>query len=387
MTALDHAILWHLYPLTATGAQIRGGRKPGRGVASLSAWLDYLVELGCDTLLLAPIFQSHTHGYDTIDHYRIDDRLGDEEDFGKLVGECRRRGITVVLDGVFNHVAADHSWVDQGLTTGRSWEGHEELAELNHGDERVADEVVAIMNYWLDRGIAGWRLDVAYAVPTAFWAKVTDRVRQTHPDAVFLGEIIHGDYAALLRDGHLDVVTQYELWKALWSSLKDTNMHELAHALGRHNEFLEAGYLNTFVGNHDTDRIASVVGQDQAILAAAILFTLPGVPSIYYGDEQGFEGLRGEGYAADDPVRPPLPETPAELSPLGARVHEFYQRFIAFRRRHDFLTTARVEIREVDNARLSYRVARAGDWLDVTVGVPGEFSAIASDGEELKFSL
>ena len=95
------------------------------------------------------------------------------------------------------------------------------------------------MNHWLGRGAGGWRLDAAYAVPPGFWAKVLPAVRESFPSAWFLGEMIHGDYAAYAEESGLDSITQYELWKAIWSSLNDRNFFELDHALGRHNEFLD----------------------------------------------------------------------------------------------------------------------------------------------------
>ncbi len=76
----------------------------------------------------------------------------------------------MLLDGVFNNVAAGHPWARAGLTTGQGWEGHGDLLELDHADPRVADEVAAVMDHWLQRGVAGWRLDVAFAVPGPLWA-------------------------------------------------------------------------------------------------------------------------------------------------------------------------------------------------------------------------
>ena len=304
---LDRTIWWHVYPLAALGAPIRSEHDSAHRLRALEPWLDYLVELGCNGLLLGPIFASATHGYDTLDHFRIDPRLGDESDFAWLIDACSARGIHVMLDGVFNHVARTHPWVEQGLAGDTDWEGHGELATLHHAEDSVRDAVVDIMLHWLRRGIAGWRLDVAYAVPPEFWSDVLARVREEFPDAMFLGEVIHGDYTEIARAGSLDAVTQYELWKAVWSSLVDANFWELAHALKRHPvEVL----TNTFVGNHDVDRIASTVGPEKAVLAAAVLMTVPGMPSIYYGDEQGFTGVRGESWSADDAVRPALPASP-----------------------------------------------------------------------------
>lgn len=378
---LDRTIWWHVYPLAALGAPIRSEHDSAHRLRALEPWLDYLVELGCNGLLLGPIFASATHGYDTLDHFRIDPRLGDESDFAWLIDACSARGIHVVLDGVFNHVARTHPWVEQGLAGDTDWEGHGELATLHHAEDSVRDAVVDIMLHWLRRGIAGWRLDVAYAVPPEFWADVLARVREEFPDAMFLGEVIHGDYTSITKAGSLDAVTQYELWKAVWSSLVDANFWELAHALERHPvEVL----TNTFVGNHDVDRIASTVGPEKAVLAAAVLLTVPGMPSIYYGDEQGFTGVRGESWSADDAVRPALPASPAELSPLGGWIFTEYQRLIGLRRRNAWLTRARVEVLDKTNETISYRSfdgersLQTDLWLDPTPGV-----RVHADGEEL----
>ena len=375
---LDHVIWWHVYPLGATGAPIRdrGGDDAGHRLAQLTGWLDYLIELGCNGLLLGPIFESVGHGYDTLDHYRIDARLGDGADFDRLIAECEKRGINVMLDGVFNHVARTHPWVAEGLAGDTDWEGHGELAALHHADERVKDAVADIMCHWLRRGIAGWRLDVAYAVPPEFWRDVLGRVRAEFPDAMFLGEVIHGDYAAIAAAGTLDAVTQYELWKGIWSSLVDENFWELAHALERHTAIAGRVLPNTFIGNHDVDRIASKVGQRKAVLALAVLMCVPGMPSIYYGDEQGFEGERSEGFSADDSVRPPLPASPGELSPLGGWIFTEHQKLIGLRRRHPWLTHAQVEVLDKTNGTISFE-ARGGEgerlqldaWMDPEPGV------------------
>lgn len=378
---LDRTIWWHVYPLAALGAPIRSEHDSAHRLRALEPWLDYLVELGCNGLLLGPIFASATHGYDTLDHFRIDARLGDESDFAWLIDACSARGIHVMLDGVFNHVARTHPWVEQGLAGDTDWEGHGELATLHHAEDSVRDAVVDIMLHWLRRGIAGWRLDVAYAVPPEFWSDVLARVRQEFPDAMFLGEVIHGDYTSIAKAGSLDAVTQYELWKAVWSSLVDANFWELAHALERHPvEVL----TNTFVGNHDVDRIASTVGPEKAVLAAVVLMTVPGMPSIYYGDEQGFTGVRGESWSADDAVRPALPASPAELSPLGGWIFTEHQRLIGVRRRNAWLTRARVEVLDKTNETISFlcsdgeRSLQTDLWLSPTPGV-----RVHADGEEL----
>src|SRR4029453_4474769 len=106
------------------------------------------------------------------------------------------------------------------------------------------------------RGAGGGRVDAASAVPPRFWATVLPGVRERHPAAYFVGEVIHGDYADFVARSTLGSVTQYELWKAIWSALNEGNFYELDHALSRHNGFLDAFVPLTFVGNHDVTRRA-----------------------------------------------------------------------------------------------------------------------------------
>lgn len=388
----DHAIWWQIYPLGALGAPIRNWENSPDAFAprlrKILPWLDYAVELGCNGILFAPIFQSSTHGYDTTDYFQIDPRLGSNADFDWLISEAKSRGLSIVLDGVFNHVGVEHPLVKASQNDEsdlvliaedgwpQHWEGNLDLAELDHHNPAVADLVVEVMEYWLARGIAGWRLDVAYAVPVEFWAEVTDRVRQHYPDAVFLGEMIHGDYPDLIERGHLDTVTQYELWKAIWSSIKDRNFYELEHALRRHQEFSDRGLMQIFVGNHDVSRIASVVGDAGAALAATVLFTLPGLPSVYQGDEQAFRGEKGKEEWADDALRVPIPDTPGELSDLGWWMFETYQKLIGVRRRNPWLTRATVTVVEVENEKLRYRVTgQGGEELQVTLNMTAGYNA------------
>ena len=124
---------------------------------------------------------------------------------------------------------------------------------------------------------------------------------------------------------------------------------------------------NTFVGNHDVSRIASVLGADGALTAAAILLTLGGVPSVYAGDEQGFLGVKEHRLGGDDAVRPAFPDRPDGLAPWGAALHRAYQDLIGLRRRHPWLVTATTSRLHLGNTAYSYRVgARDGsDCLEI----------------------
>ncbi|MBG0831214.1 DUF3459 domain-containing protein [Planomonospora sp. ID67723] len=362
----DHVIWWQVYPLGFTGAEAAAlpPAEPVRHrLRHLENWLDYAVELGCSGLQLGPIFDSETHGYDTVDHFRIDPRLGDDADFDRLAAAARDRGLHLLLDGVFNHVArgfpvfrragADPraaAWFRRSGQDYETFEGHHHLVALDHAEPAVLDHVVRVMDHWLGRGASGWRLDAAYAVPPGFWMRALEQVRPRHPGAWFAGEVLHGDYAAYVGASGLDSVTQYELWKAIWSSLNDGNLYELAWALERHNGFLETFTPLTFTGNHDVTRLASRLADGRHLgHALAVLFTVGGVPSVYYGDEQGFHGVKEDRAGGDDAVRPAFPASPAGLSPAGGPAYRLHRRLIALRRRHPWLVRARTAVPYLDN--------------------------------------
>ena len=403
MDWVKHAIWWQVYPLGFCGAPIREpDPAPGPRLRRLLNWLDYAISLGSSGLLLGPIFTAETHGYDTLDHFAIDPRLGSLADFDDLVSGCRQRGLRLLLDGVFSHVGARHpdllralqdgpgspqaalfdiDWDTPGGPRPRVFEGHDSLVRLNHANEQTVAQVTRIMNHWLDRGIDGWRLDAAYSVPPEFWANVLPRVRERHPQAWFLGEVIHGDYVQFVASSTVDSVTQYELWKAIWSAIKDRNLFELDWALQRHNDFLTHFTPNTFIGNHDVSRIASTIGQDAAVSALAILLTVGGIPTIYYGEEQGYTGLKEERLGGDDEIRPPYCDRPDQLADWGQHVFRAHQELIGLRRRNAWLTTARTVPLQVENTRYRYRVAATdGDaHLDVEIDLAGKPTATIRD--------
>jgi cyclomaltodextrinase / maltogenic alpha-amylase / neopullulanase len=385
---VDHVLWWQVYPLGFVGAEheaaaLADGQVEHR-LGRIQAWLDHLVSLGCNGLLLAPVFASTSHGYDTVDYLRIDPRLGDDADFDALVTACHDRGVRVLLDGVFNHTGREFppvaaalaegpgspsaEWVEKlydngGMITADYFEGHDTLVTLNHESPLVQDFVRDVLLHWLRRGVDGWRLDAAYAVPAAFWAKVLPPVREEFAEAWFVGEMIHGDYVAYLEESGIDSVTQYELWKAIWSSLDTVNFHELEWTLGRHAEFVEHFVPQTFVGNHDVTRVASQIHDHRHWShAVALLGFLPGVPSIYYGDEFGLEAVKEDRVDGDDAVRPALPAERGLYADPHPEVEEVYRRVLALRRQHPWLVDAVTSTEQVTNEHLVVRArARHGD--------------------------
>jgi cyclomaltodextrinase len=388
---VSHAIWWQVYPLGFVGAfpAPSEAEPPGPGehrLRRLVDWLDHAIELGASGVALGPIFASRTHGYDTTDHYRIDPRLGDDADFDHFVAEAHRRGLRILLDGVFNHVGLDfqryreasHDDASARWFRGRpgrfhTFEGHSELITLNHGNPDVVDYVVDVMDHWLGRGADGWRLDAAYAVPERFWATTLPRVRERHPEAWFVGELIHGDYAAAVSAAGFDSATQYELWKAIWSSLNDGNFFELDWALQRHNEFLASFAPLTFISNHDVTRIASRLERPEHVAhALALLLTIGGVPSVYAGDEFGFRGFKEERYGGDDAVRPEFGTPPMQLDAAGSQAWALHQYLIGLRRRHPWLHGATTRALRLENRHYVYEARSGQEALLVALNIDDE---------------
>ncbi|WP_347349387.1 alpha-amylase family glycosyl hydrolase [Nigerium sp.] len=390
------AIFWHAYPIRFVGGEDEAVDRVEHRLWRVVNWLDYVVDVGLNGLLLAPMFASKTHGYDTLDHFRVDPRLGDDADVDDLLLQAHRRGIRVVFDGVFNHVSRDHEIVQRALSAGPetpegAWikwsdgypycfEGSLDLVELNLANPEVQDYIARIMIFWLDRGIDGWRLDAAYAAGADAWAPIVARVRDSHPDAWLLGEVLHGDYTAFVATSGVDTVTQYELWKAIWSSLNDQNMFELEWSLKRHAEFCEHFLPQTFVGNHDVTRIATQITDERNVpLAVALLMFLPGTPSVYAGDEQGFTGEKLHAPRGDDAVRPPFPEDPSGLLPFGQHMLEVYREVIRLRRVHPWMAEAVATPTHVQGGAIAIQLD-AGDAGRLTLAVNASDESLVLPG-------
>ena len=392
--------IYQIHSLGAVGAPAlnvdAGSATPtGRGLRKMEGWLDHVARLGCRAVLLTPIHVSSTHGYDTVDPLRVDQRLGDDDDFGAFVEACHSRGLRLVLDGVFNHVGRRFppfvdvvengdrspyaSWfhLDFSRDEGdgfayRCFEGHRELVVLNHAEPAVAAWAATVAHHWLERGADGWRLDVAYAVPPSFLSELAGSVRRRHPDAFVFGEMIHGDYAGFVAASGLDSVTQYELHKAIWSSLNDANFFELAWSLKRHRSLLATFPPVTFAGNHDVSRLATSVHERAHLpLALAVLFTVPGVPCVYYGDEFGWTGLKTEGAGGDDAIRPALPASPHATDEAAAALVDVHRQLIAMRSLRPWLIGADLEVEDVANRQLAYTVRDSHYALRVALDVDG----------------
>lgn len=362
---IDSSTIYHLYPLGACGAPRLNdfGRPPEHRLDRLFGWIGRWRALGVDALLIGPIFESTAHGYDTADLFRIDRRLGDWALFQRLASELRAAGIRLLLDGVFHHVGRDFwafrdvlekkgaspycGWFS-GLRFDRqnrhgdgfvydTWNGCDDLVKLNLGHPDVRAHLFSAVEAWMrDFDISGLRLDAADAIDLGFLSALARFCRDRRPDFFLMGEVVHGDYRRWANGDRLDSTTNYECFKGLYSSFNDRNFFEIAYSLRR--QFGEQGIyarlpLYSFADNHDVDRVASLL-RDRAHLYPLylLLFTMPGVPSIYYGSEWGLQGRRTrEGDAALRPALPDLDEAAIRRLP-EPDLENALRRFIRLRR-------------------------------------------------------
>ena len=355
----ENAIFYHIYPLGFTGAPENNDFRsaPVARLNKIGSWLDHIQNLGFNSLYLGPVFESTRHGYDTLDYYHIDQRLGTNDDMVNLSNEIHRRGMRLVLDGVFNHVGR-HFWAFRDVQAngqsspfchwfvnlrfdGRSphgdpftyegWNGYYDLVKLNLQNPEVRDHLLFAVESWIqDYNIDGIRLDAADQLDMGFIENLTEFCKRRNPDLWLMGELIHGDYAKWVRPGRFDSCTNYEAYKGLYSSFNDRNFFEIAYSLKR--QFGDHGLyenlrLYSFADNHDVDRLASQV-KDQTDLfnLYTLMYTMPGIPSVYYGSEWGFGGRKTNG--SDNPLRPnidlntaihtaPQPDLPGHLRKLA----------------------------------------------------------------------
>ena len=336
---VNEAIFYHIYPLGFCGApKYNEGKKTSASrILKVLEWIPHLKDLGVNAIYFGPIFESVGHGYDTSNYYLTDSRLGTKEDFKKVFDALHENEIKVVLDGVFNHVGRgfwafndvqhklwDSEYKDwfSGLNFSQKsplgdgfsyemWEGNSDLIKLNLKNEAVCDHLIGAVKMWIEElGIDGLRLDAADCVDKDFFRLLRRETATIKDDFWLMGEIIHGDYRGWANNEMLHSVTNYECWKGIYSSHNDKNYFEIAYSLDR--EFGQGGiyshlYLYNFVDNHDVNRIASLLKDERDLKNVyTLLFTMPGIPSIYYGSEWGIKGEKGQGASTDDAIRPSL---------------------------------------------------------------------------------
>ncbi|WP_270484465.1 alpha-amylase family glycosyl hydrolase [Blautia massiliensis (ex Durand et al. 2017)] len=332
MSWYNEAIFYHIYPLGLTGAPKENDYgTPVHRLNTLLPWINHIKEIGCTALYIGPLFESVGHGYETTDYKKLDSRLGTNEDLTNFVKACHEKGIRVIFDGVFNHTGRDffafkdiqknreHSpyvnWycnVNFGGNTEyndgfsyENWGGYNLLVKLNQRNPEVQNYICDVIRFWVSEfDIDGIRLDAADVLDFDFMRILRHTADEVKKDFWLMGEVIHGDYSRWVNGQTLHSVTNYALHKALYSGHNDHNYFEIAHTVKYLQNMGDLDLYN-FVDNHDVERIHTKL-QNKAHFAPVhvLLYTLPGVPSIYYGSEFGINGKKEK--FSDASLRPAL---------------------------------------------------------------------------------
>ncbi len=355
--ASEVSVAYNIFPISYADSD-------GDGTGDLRGIIDHLdvlndgdpstdTDLGITAIWLNPIHPSKTyHKYDVIDYYAIDSEFGTLDDFQDLSDACEERGIKLIIDIVFNHTADDNPWfikamsgdevyrdyyrIEEKLTnaeypnkTGWSFRNSlayyasfwDQMPELNADSEAVRDEMKKILSFWMDLGVDGFRYDAAprmydaneYPVGTGtmelnkqFWMEMKEYVKSEDPEILLLAEVWMPAAQAAPYAVGFDSMFNFDLATGIVTTvMQGYQTNFVATYLNGKNVFTgrNENYLDsTFLTNHDQNRIMSVLGGnvDQAKLAANILFTLPGIPFIYYGEELGMLGTK-----PDERIREP----------------------------------------------------------------------------------
>ena len=318
--------------------------------------LDYINSLGVNCIYLSPIFEAYSnHKYDTADYMSIDSMFGGEEAFSKLIKEAKKRGIRIILDGVFNHTGSDSIYFNKngrykelGAYQSKKskyfewynfrsfpddyecWWNVKILPRVNSDKESYRKFILGdggVIEKWAKKGVAGFRLDVADELSDSFLSELNSKLKSICPDGMVYGEVWEDASNKIAYDkrkkyflgGELDSVMNYPVREALIKFIKygDTSVADVCETLYSHYPKNASDLLMNVLGTHDTERILTVLGTDgsekytnkelsvkkmteaevkeaTALLKIAytLIATLPGIPCIYYGDEAGMQGYR-----------------------------------------------------------------------------------------------
>jgi cyclomaltodextrinase len=415
---IKKSVFYHLYPLGACGAPAVNDfiSQPVNRLFRLTDWLPHIIKLGCNAVYLGPVFESDFHGYDTADYFTVDRRLGTNDTLKNLSEAMHGSGLHLVLDTVFNHVGRNF-WAFKDLQANGESSGYKDwfcgidftrrsvygdgfyydgwydaynLVKLNLTNPEVKTYLFSVVEFWIrEFNIDGLRLDVAEIMDRQFLTELAAFCAKQKEDLWLMGEMISGDYNELANPGMLDSTTNYEAYKSLYSSHNHVNYFELAHTLNRQSGIdgiYKHLHLYTFADNHDTSRITSLLlNKAHALPLYAVLFTMPGVPSIYYGSEWGIAGVKG---AHDDiDLRPEVKEIPdltecalfwylqklAEIRACHAALTEgsYKELFVSY---HQFVYS-----RELDNELCIIALNIAEDHESLVIECQGRSEALFTD--------
>lgn len=385
-------IFYHVYPLGLGNCPRNNDFQQCAGTffETFATDLDRIQSLGCNAIYLGPIFESTRHGYDTLDYYHIDRRLGNNQKFKEFCELAHKKGFAIVLDAVFNHTGRDFFAFKDIQQNGQNsqykdwylnldfsrqsnygdcfdydgWAGCKDLVKLNLLNTDVQSHIFYAVKFWIDEfKIDGLRLDAADVIDGQFLEKLGNFCRTLKNDFWLMGEVVHGDYNNWCNPNKIDSVTNYQIYSALYSAVDNFNFYELSFNLNREFGSEDGLYkyapLYNFLDNHDVNRVASVIKtpEKHLYMIYALLFAIPGIPSIYYGSEYGLKGKRG---AYDDlelrPSLPPFSEVPGFARPDSdfSFLQEAIRKFADLRKNHDALKTGDYKQEFIANRQFAF---------------------------------
>lgn len=362
----------------------------GGDLAGIIEKLDYIAALGANTLYMTPIFHAvSNHKYDTADYTNIDPHFGNNKDFQKLCKEAANRGIRILLDTSLNHTGSDSVYFDRfgnfksnGAFAGakinpdspyadwysfdasksdpeaqyKGWVGVRDLPELNKSSASYRDFAYggknSVMTQWLDRGAAGWRMDVAPWVPDGFWREWRTAVKGHNPQALtiaesyfdsskfFLGDMFDSTMNYIFRNAVIDyangksALASYRYIEFMREAYPPQSFYALMNLLSSHDQ---PRSLHVFGYQSESTDVATVAAAKQKFkLAVFFQMIFPGAPAIYYGDEVGVIG-------GEDPYnRAPYPWADQGGKPDNALLAEF-KKLIQLRKDHPVLRRGSIE--------------------------------------------
>ena len=409
MAWYDSAVFYHIYPLGLCGCS-----KENTGIAEahfdqLKQWAKHACDMGFTAIYIGPLFESVGHGYETTDYKKVDIRLGTNEDFRDFVDYCHGMGVKVVVDGVFNHVGrrffafedlqknregspyrdwfcnvnfgANNEYND-GFSY-ENWGGYNLLVKLNQRNPEVMQYLFDVIRFWIDTfDIDGIRLDAADVLDFDFMKRMRYETSRMKEDFWLMGEVIHGDYSRWVNDETLHCVTNYELHKGLYSGHNDHNYFEIAHTIRRLNDICRGRRLYTFADNHDVERIYTKLNQKEHLkLVTLLVYTLYGIPSVYYGSEFGIEGNKEQG--SDWNLRPYLDLSDFADAEKTNPVTALCARLGAVKKEYPELTYGEYKELHLTNRQFAYGRALDGNCIvtalncddapaDMEFGVPAD---------------
>lgn len=409
------AIFYQIFPdrfcrsarYKAVGKFVEWGSRPtrenmfGGNLAGIEDHLDYIAGLGVNALYLCPIFKSNSnHRYHTVDYFEIDPVLGTLEDFDRLVKKAHKLGLRVILDGVFNHCSRGFFQFNSLMELGENspyvdwfhvkgwplnaytdkpnyecWWNYPALPKFNTDCPDVREYLFSVGEYWMKRGIDGWRLDVPNEInDDSFWQEFRRRVKAINKDAYIVGEI-WDEPLRWLKGDQFDGVMNYLFRKATMQFLfdeKPISIKEFGERMSRAFPENRGDVPMNLLGSHDTTRLMSqpCASLERIKLAYAMMFFLPGAPCIYYGEELSMKGGK------DPDNRRSMPWDRFEKlskEPL----YGFLKQMIELRKKNPVLRDGKLEIRYADN----------GLAIERTLGKKSMTLVVLQDGAEFKFNI